>query len=834
MKHFASISVPVWPPIIIAIISLIIASCSLPHHVQLAEDMVAQGNWDGAVAAYREAIRDDPFNEELLEKLTEAKGRAAEVHYTNGRKWLKKHQLPEASQAFQMALGLAPQQPEYQAALSDVLRMKEAQTALRDGKKLQSLGQLDAALLQYERAIELDPSLTDALTGITAIAQEQQKQKSIGGSAEPVTLRFQNTRLKQVFEILARTAKIDILFDKDVRDDLVTIFTRDTPFDEALSLILNTNQLFAKRVSADTLLIVPDTKQKREQYQDLKIRTFYLSNAKAKDMANLLRTILETKRVYVNEPLNTVVIRDEPAKLRLAHNIIQANDRGNAEVLFDVEVLEVNRTKTKRIGLNFAKQAGLGTFAPGVTQFGTALQEFTFRELVNIGPDSYLFTFPGSILLDFFKQESDAKTLAAPKIRVLNNEKASINIGDKQPILLSTSNVLPGQPSTGGTGTTSTVKSIEFKDTGIKLTVEPTIHLNNEISLRLQIEVTRLGDRVVLQSNPEISQFRFGTRTADTALSLKDGETVVLAGLLQEEDRKTRESVPGVDDVPVLGDLLSNSETSKVTTEVILVITAHIVNSVLPVDLAKQTLWSGTAKNYDTKPLFSERQAALPVLLEDTDQEELTIDKPDSDRLGINRPGPERQGPGTRIPDTRPGLAPQGNPGNSGPMGAGNPNSSQSPNSSPTSGPPGSSSPSPSPTAATRLSITPPAISTQVGKEVHIDLTGHDVSSVEKTNMTVTYDPQILEFSQVLEGELWTEQQIQPRLTFSAVPDSGKVVIQMGRPGQTVTGTGPLATLVFTAKAEGKAALQIQRSSFVDSDGTPIPVTTQHGRVWVQ
>ncbi len=829
MKHFTSRIALIWPYVLIVIISFLLTSCSLPHHVQLAEDMIAQGNWDGAVASYREAIRDDPFNDELLEKLSDAKGRAAEVHYTNGRKWLKKHQLPEASQAFQMALGLAPQQPEYQAALSDVLRMKDAQTALRDGKKLQSLGQLDAALLQYERAIELDPSLTEALAGITAIAQQQQKQKSIGGSAEPVTLRFQNTRLKQVFEILARTAKIDILFDKDVRDDLVTIFTRDTPFDEALSLILNTNQLFAKRVSEDTLLIVPDTKQKREQYQDLKIRTFYLSNAKAKDMANLLRTILETKRVYVNEPLNTVVIRDEPAKLMLAHNIIQANDRGNAEVLFDVEVLEVNRTKTKRIGLNFAKQAGLGAFAPGTTGFGTALQTFNFRELVNIGPDSYLFTFPGSILLDFFKQESDAKTLAAPKIRVLNNEKASINIGDKQPILLSTSNVLPGQPSTGGTGTTSTVTSIEFKDTGIKLTVEPTIHLNNEISLRLQIEVTRLGDRVILQSNPEISQFRFGTRTADTALSLKDGETVVLAGLLQEEDRKTRESVPGVDDIPVLGDLFSNSETSKVTTEVILVITAHIVNSVLPVDLAKQTLWSGTAKHYDTKPLFAEQQAALPVLLDNTNLEAPTPDTPGSDR-----PGPDNRGPNTRGPDTRPGLAPQGNSGSPGPMGSKSPNNPPSPNSSPTGGPPGSLSPSQPSSAATRLSITPPAISTQVGKEVRIDLTGHDVSSVERTNMTVTYNPEILEFGQVLEGELWTEQHVQPRLTFSAVPNSGKVVIQIGKPGETVTGTGPLATLVFTAKAEGKAALQIQRSSFVDSDGTPIPVTTQHGRVWVQ
>ena len=773
---------------VLGLVALIFAACTSPQ-VQLAQELLANGHWDEAVAAYREAVRQDPFNQELQNKLDEVKGRAAEAHYTNGRKWLKDHNLPEALQAFQMALGLAPEVPEYQAALTDVLRLKEARHALQEGKKLQNLGQLDEAMTRYERAIELDPSLTEALEGITAIAQAQQNQKAVGGSAEPVTLRFQNTRLKQVFEILARTASIDILFDKDVRDDLVTIFTRDTPFDEALTLILNTNQLFAKRVSQDTLLIIPDTKQKREQYQDLKIRTFYLSNAKAKDMANLLRTILETKRVYVNEPLNTVVVRDEPAKLLLAENIIQANDRGDAEVLFDVEVLEVNRTKTKRIGLNFAKQAGAGIFPPGTDAFSNILQTFTFRQLTNLGPESYLFTFPGSILLDFFKQESDAKTLAAPKIRVLNNEKASINIGDKQPILLSTSNVLPGQPSTGGTGTTSTVTSIEFKDTGIKLTVEPTIHLNDNISLRLQVEVTRLGDRVVLQSNPEISQFRFGTRTADTALSLKDGETVVLAGLIQEEDRKTREAVPGVDDVPVLGDLLSNSETNKVTTEVILVITAHVINSVTPADLTKQTLWSGTAKHYDTKPLFSEPNVAVPVLL----------GTPDSANLPVQESEP--------LPSSTPASTPSGEP---------------------------SASATPSGQKGTRLTLVPPALSTQVGKEVRIDLTGHNVPSIEKTNMTITYDPKILKFHQVLEGTFWKDQKVPPSLTVSDVPNSGQIVIQMGKSGQTVEGNGQLATLVFKAKAEGNAALQIHRSSFVDTTGKPIPVITQHGRVWVQ
>ena len=463
----------------ILIITFFVA-CTL-QEARLGEELEKKGDWDGAVAAYRDATKKEPFDKELEKKFRHAKTRAAEQHFAQGREWLNKHQIAEALQEFQMALGLDPEKQEYHTALNDTWRLKSARETLLDAKQMEGLGRLDEALGLYETAVELDPSLAEAVEGITRVVQQQQETQTIGESAEPVTLRFQNTRLKQVFEILARTANIDILFDKDVRDDLVTIFTKDTPYNEALNLILNTNQLFAKRVGPDRLLIIPDTKQKREQYEELQIRTFYLSNAKAKDMANLLRTILETKRVYVNEPLNTVVIRDETNKIALAEQIILANDRQDAEVLFDVEVLEANRTKTQKLGLNFAKSAGFGVFPDTLNAAGTLAAKafstlpstFTYRNLTDLGKDSYLFTFPSSVLLDFFKQESDAKTLSSPKLRILNNQKGSINVGDQVPILLSTTNVLPGQAATGAVPTTSTVTSIEFKDTGIKLTIEP-------------------------------------------------------------------------------------------------------------------------------------------------------------------------------------------------------------------------------------------------------------------------------------------------------------------------------------------------------------------------
>ena len=782
--------------------STLLVACTL-QEVDLGKELEDKGNWDGAVAAYRDAFRKDPFNKELEKKLRYAKTRAAEQHFSQGREWLKKRQIANALQELQIALGLDPENPEHHAALNDAWRLKTAHQTLLDAKHIESLGRFDEALTLYESAVELDPALVEAIEGITRVVQQQQQQETIGGSAEPVTLRFQNTRLKQVFEILARTANIDILFDKDVRDDLVTIFTKDTPFNEALNLILTTNQLFAKRAGPDRLLIIPDTKQKREQYEDLQIRTFYLSNSKAKDMANLLRTILETKRVYVNEPLNTVVIRDHPNKIALAENVILANDRQDAEVVLDLEVLEVNRTKTKTIGLNFAKQAGFGVFPDALNSdgtaaaksFSTAAQSFNFRNLTSIGKDSYLFTFPSSILMDFFKQESDAKTLANPKLRVLNNQKASINIGDKQPILLSTTNVLPGQATTGALSTTSTVTSIEFKDTGIKLTVEPTIHLNNSITLRLQVEVTRLGDRVVLQADPEISQFRFGTRTADTALSMRDGETVVLAGLIQEEDRRSREAVPGIDDIPGLGDLLSNSNTDKITTEVIVVITPRIVRNLNPPQLAKQTFWSGTANQYSTQPLFPQHQPA--VALDNAADSDISSSA-ESTPISTNEQAEEKndvaQEPSE--PDQEAFADVQ--------------------------------------TQDTKLQIIPAAASMKLGEEISLTLQGQNFASAEQTSFTLTYDPAILRFKQAIEGPFWTGQQASANLTVSAVPDAGQLVIEMGQQGKSVQGTGSLASLVFETTGLGSSTIHIQNPTVLGANAQPVPVMVQHGRVWVE
>jgi general secretion pathway protein D len=722
----------------------------------------AAGNWEDALLAYKQALKDDPFDPSLQNKYAMAKERAAASYEERGRTYMKAGQVDLALENFKHALALEPASLEHQTSFNEALRLKESRSQFREADRLAQLGRTDEALQGFARSAELDPSFKPALESITRLTEDQQAVVREDRRKQPVTLRFRNAGLREVLEGLAKAGNLNLIFDKDVRNDPVTIAVQDTPFDEALSLVLNSNSLFSRPAGPDTLIISPNTRQKQEQYQDLMIRTFYLSNAKAKDMLVLLKSMLDSKRMHANEQLNTIVIRDQPEKLDLAEKIILANDRQEAEVLFDVEVLEVNRTKNQTYGLNFPKQAGAGIVPPGFTgALTTDAQQFTYRQLSGLGPDSYIFRLPTSLLLDFFKQEADAKTLAAPKVRVVNNKKAEINIGDKQPILLSTTNVLPGQAATGAVPTTSTVTSIEFRDTGVKLTVEPAIHLANELSLKMKIEVIRIGDLVTLQASPPIQQFRFGNRTAETMLNVKDGETIVLGGLIQEEDRRTRQTVPWLGDLPIIGNLLSSFRTDRVTTEVILTITPHIIQPITPPALPAQAFWSGTDSFYAVNPLFpgKSRKAVIPVML------------PHSEKPVLAQPAAAETDARSTNGVT---LLPP-----------------------PTQG-------------AAVLSLKPNEAIIQLGKVVKMDLVAERLQGLREGTLKVDYDPQVLEFQSADGGNLLRGQSKSRGMDVSMNRSQGKVSIILGKGSRPLIGDGSLASLTFAGKAPGVSAVHVE------------------------
>lgn len=752
-------------------LALAFSGCAMTHAAR-ADALAQNGKWDDAVAMYRLALKDNPYDPVLSASLETAKAQAALVHARRGKAHLQQDLLREAIGEFKTALALDPNNQEHQAALADALRLKQARERLAMGQKLQAMGRIDDALASFERAAELDPDLAEALAGITSATEQKRMAQALRGSIKPITLRFQNAKLREAFEILARTAGLNVIFDKEVKDEPITIFIKDMSFDEALNLILHTNSLAAQRVSTDTLLIIPNNKQK--QYQDLQIRTFYLSNAKAKDAINVLRTMLESKRLHVDEKSNTIIMRDEPAKIHLAERIIYSIDRQDPEVALDLEVLEVDRTKSLKYGLNFAKSAGAGIVPPGFTgNFSTNPAQFNYQQLTSLGPQSYLFTFPGSVLLDLFKQESDAKTLAAPRLRVLNNKSASIMVGDKQPILLSTTNVLPGQAATGAVPTTSTVTSIEFKDVGVKLTVEPTVHMDDELTLKMKVEVTRLGDQITLQASPEIKQFKFGTRTAETSLMIKDDETVILGGLLQDEERRTRVKLPWIfESIPFLDKLFASTTEDKVTTEVILSITPHIVRRMTPPSPEGQVYWSGTESNFSTSPLFTPRAFSISQIA----PTEPAQSRPDTAPVQPKSATPQSQ---DTLPHTQPGA----------------------------SGPPKVAS------IKRALALHPKDITATVGQELRVDLHIDQPGSELSSPVLLAYDPEAIQFVRAEPGAA--------EIGTSVVPGLISMTVR-GTPGQAGSTATTLASLIFRAKAPGTSSILLQPAGSEGGEGLAI------------
>ncbi|TKB62168.1 MAG: hypothetical protein E8D49_00140 [Nitrospira sp.] len=739
--------------------------------IKLGDQHLAAGHWAEASLAYKQALKEDPFNPTLQNKYTMAREREAAVYEERGRAYLKEHKPDLATEQFKRALTIEPSSLDHQSGLLEALRLNDARSQNREADRLAQLGRTDEALEAYARAAELDPSFKAPLEGISKLTEEQQASNRDDRRKQPVTLRFRNAGLKEVLEGIGKAQGINLIFDKDVRNDPVTISIQDTPFEEAFNLILTSNSLFAQTVSPGVMIVSPNTKQKQEQYQDLMIRTFYLSNAKAKDMVVLLKSMLDSKRMHANEQLNTIVIRDQPEKLEMAEKIILANDRMDSEVLFDVEVLEVDRTVDQTYGLTYPKQIAGAIVPPGFvgTIAGTIAPQFTRGQLADLGGNSYLFKLPTNIQLDFFKQVTDAKTLAAPKVRVVNNKKAEINIGDKQPILLSTTNVLPGQAATGAVPTTSTVTSIEFRDTGVKLTVEPSIHLGNELSLKMKIEVIRLGDQVTLQASPPITQFKFGNRSAETMLNVRDGETIVLGGLLQEDDRKTRTTIPWIGDIPFIGDLLSSFRTQRVTTEVILTITPHIIQSISPPGLGTQVFWSGTDSNYATTPIFAPKGKKISM-------------------MGAGVSGSDYFSSRGTVKGGRAGK-------------------------------PAAASLTPLASVGSVLSIRPGESVVKVGKEFTLAISAERIRSTAEGVFRLHYDPQVLEFRTLLNGEVIQSDSVDEQASGSSVTQAGMVTFKIA---SSAKGTGRQAvTATFYAKALGVSPVRVALVDSASESSTP-------------
>ncbi len=551
-----------------------------PAPIKVAEMHSARGDWTNAVRIYRKLATEYPDDVEYRSRLKQAELKAADFYYQQGIKFIEAGDFERAMGEFQQGLLAMPDHDKLKQASTNAMARKEAERLIGEALQNKEAGKYKEAVKLIENAMRLYPEherASDLLFEINALDVLSAKKKLVLGSKQPISLNFHSAPIRTAFEFVSKSFGINIIFDEDIKSTPVSITAKDVTFEQALNLMMTTTKTFYKQLGDNTILIAPDTKDKRGQYEDYLIRTYQLNTIRVKDMENIIKGLLRLKDVYSNEQLNTLYVRGTSEMLTLVDNVVALNDRKPAELVLDVEILEVNRNKAEQLGFDWGSI---------ITQ---KYKEFSgsWGNALNSGT----VTLPATTFR-FFKQDVDAKTLANPKVRVVSSKTAKIHIGDRIPLRSATI-----QDTTGQVRTTFT-----YTDVGIKLIVEPIIHLDNSATVKLNLEVSSLGQDLGTPTEPAYS---IGTRNADTSMLLRDGETAILGGLIKDEDRKNVISVPGLGEVPLVGSLFRTNDTGTNRTDVLLTITPRIVRGWdIPSKLQRE-FYSGTQDNFATKAKFA-------------------------------------------------------------------------------------------------------------------------------------------------------------------------------------------------------------------------------------
>jgi general secretion pathway protein D len=592
------------------LVALALAGCAANPVLEQSRRDFATGDRVAALVRLAQAVKEDPGNAELrsyyyrqrdqvvLEKLG-----AAERAQNAGR-------LDEAQAHYRALQTIDPENPRARIGLEELERGRRRTERLVQARAAFAAGDATTALRLVRGVLAEAPGdrvareMMRELDERAERARTPQAEALQGAMAKPVTLEFREAPLRVVFEALSRASGLNFVFDKDVRaDSRVTLFVRDSTVDEVLRLLAATQGIERKLLNANSVLIYPSTTAKQREHVDLVTRSFYLANADAKAAQTMLKQLVKSRDVFIEEKLNLVVMKDTPDAVRMAERLIATLDVPEPEVMLELEVLEVSRSKLLDLGIDFPDQVGYGLLTPsipaasqiingvvisGTTELGGKLLDgnINLKETGGLVP----FVSNPAAVLRLRSEDGDSSTLANPRIRVRNRDKAKIHIGDKLPVFTTT--------STANVGVSA---SVAYLDVGLKLEVEPSVYRDDEVGIKLNLEVSNIVREVPGPASP--LAYQVGTRSASTVLRLKNGETQVLAGLINDEDRSAAQRLPGLGNLPVLGRLFSAQRDSNNKTEIALLITPRILRNVLPPVALLADMPAGTEASVGTEPL---------------------------------------------------------------------------------------------------------------------------------------------------------------------------------------------------------------------------------------
>jgi len=567
-----------------ALLLLALAGCAADRAHREGLALIEEGKSEEGLSRLEQARQADPGNAEFKKDWINQRDHLVQQALEQARQERAAEHWDQALQRYGRVLALDRGNVTARQAINDITAERRQASRLDEAALAYGKGDLEPAQAIVTRLLLENPNHARALALRSQIAEANTNNNALGGlslnlkSKKPVTLQFRDANLRMVMEAIAKTTNLNILFDKDVKNDLkVTIFVRDTPVEEAIDLILMQTQTAKRVMGENSFLIYPDTEAKARDYAELKIRRFAMTNADPKNVMAMIKTLTKTKDMFIDEKTNALVVRDTPQVIRMVEKLIVAMDQPEPEVMLEVDVMEVSRERALALGIDLP------------TSFGSTITNMTVDQLIALGRNDFVSS--SGVTITAKKTDSDVNTLATPRIRVRNKEKAKFLVGDRLPVISTAA--VPGSSATSGVGAVFNT-NVQYVEVGIKIEAEPTIYADGEVAIRMALEVSSAGSPNADAAKTGTIAYTIGTRSVNTVLRLKDGQTEVIGGLIQDEDSSNAVKVPGLGDIPILGRLFGKQTDTKNKKEIIMSITPRIVRNNRQVDSDLLELWSGT------------------------------------------------------------------------------------------------------------------------------------------------------------------------------------------------------------------------------------------------
>ena len=533
------------------LIALVLTGCATSAAFRSGERAERRQDYDRAVLEYSKAVQEHPDNLGYRKGLQRARLRASEEHTVGGRRLLNRGLYKEALDEFKLARDLNPTS----STLPREIEAVEAQR--RANAPAPSVDQLK------------DRTRERSLPGL-----------ALGpGAQEPLGLAFRNASLREVYQALGKAAGVNFVFDAEFRDQPISVDLKDVGFEQALNAIASIGHTFHRVLDSRSVMVVPDTPNKRRDYEQQVVKTFFLSNADLKETIDLLRIVLGARRVAPLPGANALTINDTPDKVAAAERIIDIVDKQRAEVMVEVEILEVNRGKLKEYGIEITSPPGgggiVGAIFPSQTitetvrdVAGNPLFDRTRPITLDDNPykaSNLLVTALPGVIYRLLQSDTSSRLLANPQLRTMEGQTAQARFGDQVPVPVTVFSPI----ATGGVAQ-QPVTSFTYKDVGVNIDITPRVHHDGEVTLALKLEISQVGP--LFQNLPT-----FNSRTVSSQIRLKDGETNIIAGLINDSERHSLTGIPGIASLPIVGRLFAHNHDEATQTDIVMTLTPHII-----------------------------------------------------------------------------------------------------------------------------------------------------------------------------------------------------------------------------------------------------------------